>query len=254
MAEIDKETIRRRFARGIPTYGSEASTQRGMAQALISHLTPIRREFRHVLEVGTGTGILTDMIEQNLKFDSLILNDIVPECAALHSGRSARFITGDIETVEIPGTYDLVISNATFQWLKDLGGTLARLTKILDYDGILAFTTFGPQNLKEIADATGNSLRYHSADEICGMLSGDFSVLYRNEEFHTLEFKTPVDVLRHLKNSGTNAASAEPWTKGALNSFSWFYREHHQNSAGNCVLTYHPMTFIARRISGKKQA
>ena len=74
----------------------------------------------------------------------------------------------------LPEELDLLISNATFQWLEDFGGFLTGMKSHLKKNGILAFSTFGPQNLREIRALTGSSLKYSAFEKIRSLLTADF--------------------------------------------------------------------------------
>jgi malonyl-CoA O-methyltransferase len=48
---------------------------------------------------------------------------------------------------------DLILSNATFQWCNDLAQTFQECLRVLRPGGLLMFTTFGPDTLKELRSA-----------------------------------------------------------------------------------------------------
>ena len=51
------------------------------------------------------------------------------------------------------GAFDLIVSNATLQWCNDLGATFTECLRVLRPGGLLMFTTFGPDTLKELRAA-----------------------------------------------------------------------------------------------------
>jgi len=51
------------------------------------------------------------------------------------------------------GSVDLILSNATFQWCNDLARTFQECLRVLRPGGLLMFTTFGPDTLKELRSA-----------------------------------------------------------------------------------------------------
>ena len=76
-------------------------------------------------------------------------------------GVAFSFRAGDIERIELPtAAFDLVASNAVFHWLDDPAGLFERLAVALREGGLLAFTTFGPDNLCEVAAVGGRGLSY----------------------------------------------------------------------------------------------
>ena len=109
---------------------------------------------------------------------------------------------------------------------------------------MLAFSTFGKDNLAEIRSVLGLSLDYYSLPEILTLLEKDFEILYCHEKSYFLEFPDPLDILRHMKKTGVSAVSVMSWTKSALKEFADQYRSKFSCSEG-VVLTYQPIVVIA---------
>lgn len=253
MEKIDKKLVEKRFSRGLPTYTQSASIQPPMAQNLLSTLIRVAGNTRYprILEIGAGSGILTDLIDARLVREELVLLDIVPECGRYHRHRPhATFLAGDAETTDPGGPFDLIISNAAFQWLHDLTSFLPKLRKNLCNGGILAFTTFGPENLRELKEITGSALPYRKLDDLTALLckEGNFEVLEASEKIEVVPFGDPLSILKHLKQTGVSApARKQPvWTRGRLARFSQDYRSRFSTEDGHVNLTYHPITLIAK--------
>jgi malonyl-CoA O-methyltransferase len=60
------------------------------------------------------------------------------------------WLVADAETLGL-GSFDLIISNATFQWLTRPGETLQALSHSLLPQGRLAYSTLGPGTFRELA-------------------------------------------------------------------------------------------------------
>src|SRR5699024_6600374 len=60
-----------------------------------------------------------------------------------------NFICGDIEQLNLDQTFDLIISNATFQWFNHLEETLQKLCYALKVTGSLTLSTFGERTFHE---------------------------------------------------------------------------------------------------------
>lgn len=249
---IDKNAVRQRFRRSLETYSRSATIQRDMAETLLDLLTSatLERQFETITELGCGAGILTGRIVERFDFANLTLIDLVPECEAFYRGLTgAHFLCGDIEEIELPES-DLFLSNAVFQWLNDPATFFGRLAMKLRKGGFLAFTTFGPETLREISALTGNGLTYQTVKELVNILeSNGFEVLASREELITQEFDSPLAALRSLKETGVTAvAPARPWSRRRLAEFSDAYIGRFRLPNGNVPLTYHPIALVA----GKK--
>ncbi|MFA6716136.1 MAG: malonyl-ACP O-methyltransferase BioC [Victivallales bacterium] len=243
----DKELIKKRFARSLKTYAEHAYVQKAIAERLLFELsTAAGDKFERILEIGCGSGIITCQIAKMFEYKRLYLNDLVDECARLASKYpNTEFIGGDIENISpLPSGLDLIISNATFQWLDHLPKVLERLAGILNPEGVLAFSTFGPRNACEINSLTGKTLNYLSVPELKSAVSKHFTVRCCHENIRELYFEHPLDVLRHLQKTGVTAVSRQIWTKSDLQNFVSRYIEENKTESG-VSLTYHPIIIVA---------
>lgn len=115
---------------------------------------------------------------------------------------------------------DLIISNAMFQWFENLDKAISIIKLPLNKNGILAFSTFSPANFKEITEITGLSLQYKTQEEIEQILSNQgFEILYSETFYEEIEFKTPLELLAHMKNTGVNSLSEKTWTVKKVKDF-----------------------------------
>ena len=116
---MNKSLIKRRFTNSLKTYNDNAQAQIQMAKKLASLIDLDR--YKSVLELGCGTGIMTsEFCFSDIKtFDAV---DIVPGCRDYLSKISDKinFICDDMETFIPDKKYDLIISNATIQWVENL--------------------------------------------------------------------------------------------------------------------------------------
>lgn len=240
---MNKDLIKKRFAKNIATYRDNADVQRKMAQRLLSYLN--KTDFENILEIGCGAGLLTELAAKKLNFNKYIANDIVPECSEYIAGISSdiNFVPADIEEF-IPiqeQKFDLIISNASFQWFNDFTGVVKKLIAKLSNNGILLFSTFGKENLREISFITGESLPYYSAEEIKLMLKKYNPKV--EEEIRIMLFNSPKEVLKHLQLTGVNALESKHWTKQDLKNFENVYNNLCSN---HTTLTYNPIYTIIK--------
>ena len=192
--------IKEKFEKSINTYDKNAIVQKEMADKLISLIN--KKDFDSILEIGSYTGLLTKKVIQNFNFKNYLALDIVDSFDFIKNLNSKiEFKLADINNIKLDQKFDLIITNACLQWCDDLNSTLNRLKSNLNHKGILAFTTFGIDNLKEIKEVFSLSLNYLSKDEIKKILPDAIII----EQTRTLEFKNAVEALRHLKLTGVNS-------------------------------------------------
>lgn len=247
-AAIDKSLVRRRFARAMHTYEKHATVQEKMAQKLTELAREITgQEYQNILELGCGSGLLTRKVLSEFTFHHFYVNDLIPEAAAvLPEHPRMTFHGGDAESLYFPAGQDLILSNAVFQWIEDLSALLRRLSRLLSPGGLLLFSTFGAENLREIRSLTGKGLLYKDPVSLVSSIPG-LVIHSVFEELQQLFFPSPLEVLKHLKYTGVNALQGStPWTKQRQNNFCEAYHEKFSQPQG-LVLTYHPV-YVAVRL------
>lgn len=247
---VNKELVKQRFEKNLSTYSENAVVQKHMASELVAALMANHsNNFNQILEIGCGTGTLTKEILDKLNVETLFANDIVENSLNLKIiSDKIKTLYGDCEKVQFPQNLDLVISNATFQWLENLPEVLDKIYTSLNQNGILAFNTFEEWNLYQIKTITGNTLNYYKKAELKKILSQNFKILYSNSETIEIEFDSPQDVLKHLKRTGVNGITPTKWTKNDLKKFKDEYSNLFKNDKGKLVLTYKPLYFICAKI------
>jgi malonyl-CoA O-methyltransferase len=249
---VDKNFLCRQFRRAAGSYEHHALVQEQTADHLLDVLAQHGGTMQHrVLEIGCCTGLLTRKLLQRFNgIRELILNDLVPDfpsriCATCLAPATA-FLPGDIESLPLPGRFDLIISSSTLHWLHDIDKLLTKLADHLNPGGTLAFSLYGQDNLREIKELTGIGLHYRSQQEIEVMLRRHFILAHSSSQREILHFSSPQDVLRHLRQTGVNALSRAAWNRTRLEQFCAEYRRRFCAGTG-VVLTYHPLFFVASR-------
>ena len=237
---MNKDLIKQRFCRKLDSYNENARIQKQMAEKLINNFLPKKTKYQKVLEIGYGTGLLTEYAVNNLSYKSYTAIDIVSDCSDYIKAINPdiKFVSCDIEEYINSDNkkYDLIISNASFQWIENLPDFIEKLIQKLDNGGILLFSAFGGENYREIFYVTGKTLPYLSKTQFEEKLKKHTPLI--EEEVRVMAFKTPLDVLKHIQNTGVNAISSEVWTKKDLINFE---KEYNVFCANHPTLTYNPV-------------
>ncbi|MEN8176185.1 MAG: malonyl-ACP O-methyltransferase BioC, partial [Pseudomonadota bacterium] len=153
---IDKRQARRAFERAAKGYDEVAVLQRETAQRMLERLDYIRHEPAVILDVGAGTGQATLELARRFKqARTLALDFALPMLRrARQRGpwlRRPRCICGDAEQLPLADrSVDLIFSNAALQWCNDLEATFQEFLRVLRPQGLLMFSTYGPDTLKEL--------------------------------------------------------------------------------------------------------
>lgn len=252
MKRYNKDLVKLRFEHSFPTYDSHAVVQREMAQKLADWIVKsCGKNYKNVLEIGCGTGFFTKHIMEDMQIKKLLINDISPEVIGYIEKIApyCNYLIGDMENITFDSKFNIIVSNAAFQWAEDLETMINRFYNILKPDGVLAFTTFGERNFEQMTKIADRKLMYKSLEELSGMFRG-FEVKIMEDEIQQMKFKSPIDVLRHIKNIGANAIASEFWTKGGLKDFERKYKESFTIDEG-VSLTYHPIYVVLKKLNQK---
>ena len=158
--EINKEEVEQRFRRSRASYNDNARVQKMIVDRMVPMiLSSVKRVPEKILEIGCGTGLLTSQLQRTFPNVDLYLNDLVEElcyhAATINQVPQMRCFPGDVEKLFLPLSFDLSASASTFQWFTTPEETFMKLSKQLEQNGVLVFSTFGKFNLREIRLTTG---------------------------------------------------------------------------------------------------
>lgn len=246
--KIDIIEVAKSFAKAKNTYKQHAIIQEKMRYKLIEILKNYgQNRFLEVFEFGVGEGEFSEILQANINYTYYIANDInfIENLTSKNLFDRAEIF--DMNTLHaqhiFKKKFDLIASNACLQWLK-LKQTLQNLSTMLKPNGILLLSTFGEQNLTELAQIADISLEYASLKDIWKILKNlcNLEILTLQEERITLDFDSSFKVFKHLQKSGTNALKAHQ-TKLNKTLLSKY-----QAQFGGRI-TYHPIYILARKKS-----
>ena len=110
--------------------------------------------------MGCGTGYASFALQKRFKQAQIYALDLaMPMLQVMRSQTSllSRFknrlhmLGGDAERLPLPDrSVDLVYSSLTIQWINDIDRVLSEFRRVLKPGGMLLFSTFGPDTLKEL--------------------------------------------------------------------------------------------------------
>ncbi len=260
--------VKLRFSIGASRYEAHAHVQRLSAADLLAFTREGLEGTRagKILEPGCGTGLYTRMLLDAFPDASIDGVDISEAMVRLAGERiadpRARFETADAEEI-VSGSYDLVTSNATFQWFLSFDRTVRRLASLLSDEGLLTFSFFGPGTFAELGEALRAAREGREEDggerdrpaaagflareDIEAVLSGAFSRRDVVERVYRRDFRDLTDLLKSIRYTGTGGSGPRgPWSPGRLARVERAYRERF----GAIRATY--QVFLCRGIGRKE--
>ncbi|SCZ53323.1 malonyl-ACP O-methyltransferase BioC [Thiohalomonas denitrificans] len=214
----DKARIRESFERAVDSYDAAAVLQREVGERLLERLDPIRMEPQRILDVGAGTGWCSEALAQRYRKAQIVAMDLAHGMVCRTRGRFGplnrrlrghRFACGDAEQLPFADArFDLVFSNLTLQWC-DLERTFAEFRRVLRPGGLVMFSTFGPDTLKELRASWAEVDREVHVNEFLDMHHvGDAMVNARladpvvDMELLTLTYESVPALMSDLKSLG----------------------------------------------------
>lgn len=220
----EKPAVRRSFERAARTYDRNSVLQCEVGVRLLRHLDPMRLQPRRVLDLGAGTGMFLPRLRERFPGAQLLALDIARpmlEVAARRSSwldrrvlrRAPGLVCGDAERLPIAsGALQLVFSNLALQWC-DPQRVFAEAARVLEPGGLLVFSTFGPDTLRELrgafaaADASPHVNRFIDMHDLGDMLvRSGLADPVMDMDVITLEYSCVEQVARDLKAIGARNA------------------------------------------------
>ena len=239
--DVDPQAVRRGFGRAVATYDAAAALQREVGARMAQRLDYVKLAPAAILDAGCGTGEAVGELGVRYPGARVLAFDIaLPMVVAarrraqagrtllrrlLHPFAGSRpalepvFVCADINALPFAGvSVDLVWSNLALQWVNDLPRAFAEFRRVLKVGGLLTFTTFGPDTLRELraaftgVDASTHTNRFIDMHDIGDMLVGaGFADPVMDMEHVTLTFDTPDALVAELKAIGaTNRTRGRP--------------------------------------------
>ncbi len=238
-----KKRIGRRFERALNTYEKAAVVQAQMARRLVSCLAELRVSAGRVLEIGAGTGLFTRYFLEAFTPCFYLASDLLPACSRFFQGFPCYFVAADGEDPSwVKGPFDLIVSNATFQWFLALEQALKGYHALLVPGGHLAFTTFGPNTMKEVHWAAGKQSHLLPAHKLRQMGQKLFKKLKEEHLSVKLYFRDPLAVLRHIRATGAMGFLPTKWSLRELKT--WQERYQGLKEEKGFPLTYETLLFV----------
>ena len=158
-----KKAIQGAFSRASSTYDSFSHVQQEVNGLLMERLPAA--SYRKVLEIGCGTGALTERLVSTFQVERLLAVDLslsMIEVAArrLSASDSIHFVCCDAERLPLKaGTrFDLMITASAMQWFTRFRSSLRELVKNhLETGGHFSACFFGRDSLPELSDSLSRS-------------------------------------------------------------------------------------------------
>lgn len=251
---IDKTLVETRFESGTATYNNHAAVQIDVVERLVEMIrlhgltAEISAARNAVLEIGSGSGFLTQRVAAMINQATLVMWDLAaPIPDALPAGRKYEFVNCDAELAlrrVRPEAFDHIFSASTIQWFNSPERFIHDCHRALRPGGCAFLTSYTHGNMHEISDLTGNALPLLTPARWQELAEPLFDIIACQAYLRDLDFQSPSEVLRHLKLTGVNSLSRS--SRGTV-SVRNILERYPMRLDGRYHLTYHPIILILRK-------
>src|SRR5438309_1482293 len=221
---LDSAQVRRAFERAAAAGGDAAVLQREVERRMFERLDYIRCRPNRVLDSGCGVGHGLKLLRRRYPEADLLGMDfalgVLSEAKREESlfERARRLVSGSrrfhlcADFARLPlraASMDMVWSNLALSWAGDPLAALREVHRVLVPGGLLMFSSYGPDTLKELKEAFGaDSVARHvhsfiDMHDLGDMLvASGFAAPVMDMEVITLTYSEVAALLRDLKASG----------------------------------------------------
>ena len=214
MAQTHSNKIRYAFTKAAGNYDALTDLQRKIADEFLQKIVQ-GNSASTILDVGCGTGYLTGKIKDCFPQAQVTGLDLSSGMIAKAQEGHAdiQWVTGDAKRLPFKEkNFDLIVSNAAYQWVADLSQAFMEAKRVLSNEGIFAATLFGYYTCDELFEAlqvTGASKeelnRLVKVEDVKRCLTqAGFSNAQVESKMTQIQFKDLRDLLAWLKAIGAN--------------------------------------------------
>jgi malonyl-CoA O-methyltransferase len=222
---LHRPEVRASFERASATYEAAAVLQARVADELLSRLEPFNFRPAVVVDLGAGTGRMTGELKKRYRRALVVAVDLTP--GMLHEARRhqqlfRRFerVCGDAMHLPLAdASVDVLVSSLMLQWCDPPDQAFAEIRRVLKPDGFVAFSTFGPDTLRELrsawAEADGTAQAYNHVNHFTDMhdvgdavVRAGLSEPVLDVDRMQLTYPDAMELMRDLKAIGAHNVTA----------------------------------------------
>ena len=222
---LDKARVRASFDRAARSYDAAAILQKEVRERMLARLDYIKVAPQTILDAGAGTGHASRALAARYSGSHVVKLDLAlgmlrqsatPEPWWRRFVRQPQVaVCGDIEQLPLAsGSVDMIWSSLAIQWCNDLDAAFSGMARVLGSDGLLMFSTFGPDTLKELRSATAvdpdhvHVSRFIDMHDIGdALVRNGFTAPVLDVEHFVMTYDDVLGVMRDLKAIGAHNAA-----------------------------------------------
>ncbi|VAX12327.1 Malonyl-[acyl-carrier protein] O-methyltransferase [hydrothermal vent metagenome] len=248
-SELESLQVQRSFEQAAASYDEAAILQREVGSRLLERLDYIRFTPRRILDLGAGTGYCQQSLA--LRYPQAEIHALDIALGMLKQARKKiswlrrlkrrdYFVNANAAILPFAdNSMDMIVSNLTLQWCTDLVAVFSECRRVLKPGGMLLFSNFGPDTLKELRQCWAKIDVHTHVNKFAdmhdmgdAMLQSGFSDPVVDMEMITVTYKNLRGIMRDLKQIGahnvTRGRSRGLTGKGRLQQLQQAYEAYRQ--------------------------
>lgn len=220
-AEIDRQAMRAAFEKAASSYDAAAVLQQEVAIRLVERMQLMSMKPQSILDAGTGTGFISQLLAERYPKAKITALDLAFNMLKQSKNKRSfkqrwnkqfHYVNAEVENLPFAdASLELVISGLTFQWCQDLPKVFKEIRRVLAPGGLLLFSTFGPDTLKELrqswaeVDDTPHVNMFADMHDVGdALLQSGFLDPVMDMEMLTVTYEDIKTVMRDLKQIGAH--------------------------------------------------
>jgi len=214
-ADIDRRAVRRRFERAAGSYGKFARLENEVAARMRERLDYVKLAPRRILDAGSGPP--RGELGRRYRSAQVIALDFSRGMLLAGKrrffGRNPARLCGEMERLPLADeSVDFVWCNMALHWLPDPLPALREFARVLASEGLVMFSTLGPDTLKELRAAAG-AARVHAFIDMHDLgdmlIAAGFAAPVMDMEMIEMVYAHATGVVEDLRGSGQANARAD---------------------------------------------
>lgn len=221
IAEIDRQAMRAAFEKAASCYDASAVLQQEVADRLVERMDLMSMKPQSILDVGSGTGFVSQLLAQRFPKAKITALDLAFNMLKQAKNKSTfkqrwnkqfNYINAEVENLPLAdSSAELIISGLTMQWCQDLPKVFKEFKRVLKPNGLLLFSSFGPDTLKELRQSWAEVDELPHVNIFADMhnvgdalLQSGFADPVMDMEMLTVTYKDVKTVMQDLKQIGAH--------------------------------------------------
>jgi len=211
----DDYGVREAFDRASDSYDGASALELEVGSRLLERVAFQRLDPRRVVDLGSATGHCAAILKRRFRKSEVIGLDSSLAMSRRFRRKSSfmhpmRSVCADISQLPFADrSADLLFSNLAMQWVEDFHLVMAGFRRVLRPDGLLLFSSLGPDSLKELRGAVGETLGSASTRQFTDMhiigdalLAAGFSEPVVDSEIITTQYEDFDVLMSELEATG----------------------------------------------------